>query len=180
MPIRPDAIITENPSSLFRVDQVNERNDLGHSADRTVYATVCRRGNAGGDLKIGRAVSHVTTATAVFVGWEIECNRLHRFPAVVLPKTRLCFDLGADFIPATGAFEREAGQRSTTIHGALERLQSVDLTLCLPIVPRFEDGIANRLDILPQCPDRTSHDVDATCAGIVEPDVQPLHRSAAK
>jgi hypothetical protein len=43
---------------------------------------------------------------------------------------------------------------SATLHGALERLQSVDLTLRLPIAPGFEDGIANRLDVQPQCPDK--------------------------
>jgi hypothetical protein len=35
------------------------------------------------------------------------------------------------------------------IHGALERLQPVDLSLRLPIAPGFQDGIANGLDILP-------------------------------
>jgi hypothetical protein len=34
------------------------------------------------------------------------------------------------------------------IHGALERLQPVDLSLRLPIAQGFQDGIANGLDIL--------------------------------
>lgn len=57
-----------------------------------------------------------------------------------------------------------------TMHGALERLQSVDLTLRLPITPGFEDGITNRLDVLPQYPDKASRAVNAPCAGVVQPD----------
>jgi hypothetical protein len=92
----------------------------------------------------------------------------------VLPQLRLCFNLGANFIPATGASARESGQRQRDHTWRAERLQSVDLTLRLPIAPGFEDGVANRLNVLPQRPDKASHAVDATCAGIVQPDVQPL------
>jgi hypothetical protein len=67
---------------------------------------------------------------------------------------------------------------SAAMHGALERLRSVDLTLRLPVAPRIERGVANRFDVLPQRPDKASHAVDATGAGVVQPDVQPLSYSA--
>jgi hypothetical protein len=37
----------------------------------------------------------------------------------------------------------------TAIHGTLQRLRPVDLSLCLTIAPGFEHGIANGLDVLP-------------------------------
>jgi hypothetical protein len=98
----------------------------------------------------------------------------------MLPFGRLCFNLGANFVPATEHPSAKQVKASATIHGGLERLQSVDLTLRPPIARGFEDGIANRLDALPQCPDKASHAVDSTCAGVVQPDGQPLHRSATK
>jgi hypothetical protein len=60
------------------------------------------------------------------------------------------------------------------MYGALERFQSVDQTLRLLIAPGLEHGIANRFDDLPQRPDKASHAVNATSAGVVQPDIQPL------
>jgi hypothetical protein len=68
--------------------------------------------------------------------------------SVVLPQIRLCFNLGAILSLQWEYPGAKQVNASASIHGALERLQSVDLALRLPIAPGFEHGIANLFDAM--------------------------------
>jgi hypothetical protein len=63
-------------------------------------------------------------------------------------KYRIWRDLGAG--PTHEAASSDALSKSMPARPYIERFQSIDLPLCLPIAPWFQHGIANRADILPQ------------------------------
>jgi hypothetical protein len=66
------------------------------------------------------------------------------------------------------------------IHGSLEGLQSVDLSLGLPVAPRLGHSVPHRLQVLAYHLRKTLRRVDARRARIDQPSVQPLRRSTAK
>ena len=66
------------------------------------------------------------------------------------------------------------------IHGTLEGLQFVDLSLSLPVAPRLGDSVSNGLQVLAYRLRETLHRVDPRRACICQPGVQPLRRSTAK
>jgi len=47
----------------------------------------------------------------------------------------------------SGAQQFDAG---AAVHRSLERLEPIDLPLCLTVTPRFEDGVLNRSKVLAQ------------------------------
>ena len=106
---------------------------------------------------VGRIAQAATASTTVY-------NRFHRWSAkgiwrqlfealaqtsdrVVLHLTGLCLTLCGDQPNLMGIIRALRLCTRSAIHGALDRLQSIDLAFRLTIAPRHVDGVTDSVDI---------------------------------
>jgi len=68
----------------------------------------------------------------------------------------------------------------SAIHGALDRLQSVDLAFRLTIAPRQVDGVTDGVDIAAKDAGKTGQGNQARMNGIINPIFEPCRLSAMK
>ncbi len=69
--------------------------------------------------------------------------------------------------PCTQEFDAGAA-----VHGPLERLEAVDLSLCLAVAPRLGDRLADRGETLPQRGCELPRRMDAGAGGVAQPTLQ--------